>query len=902
MARAHPMAGAAPGVSAAGVMTAPSRQALAGVRVLEIGGGIAGPYGARLLGDLGADVLKIEPPGAGDPMRAAAPFADPVDGVSRGVLFEYLNWGKRSIELDVSDPGQRTELAELVRWADIAIISLSPAATRESELTAEVLLGWNPRVVITFVSSFGHSGPYRDWAGTDLVLQAMSGVMHISGTAERTPIKPGLNQAFYCAGINAAYASLGGYLAARRTGAGAALDLSVHETLASQLVMNEPYYAFAGVIQGRRSATQDPFSGEPIPTADGYMSLQSTTLTPVARFAELFHDDRFAAAKFATEAGRGEHAAELAELLTEHLAQAASREVFEAAGALGLLAGFVQSAAQLLSCPQLEARSAWRADPGLTAGGTPIRLPARFAELSGTPLRVPGPAPALGADNSFAPSSFSAPSFSAPSFSALPRPTGPAGLPAGPSGLPDGEVGSEDRSGPLSGMLVLDLSTVFAVPYIGGLLSDLGAEVVKVEAPSRLDQSRSSFGASFDNQPAGDYWNRAATFQGLNRGKRSVVLDLSVPAGRAALLALIGQADVLLDNFTPQVLRKWGMTYDVLAEVNPRLIMLSNTGYGSTGPWASFKAQGTTLEATMGLTSVTGYPDGGPAKAGQSYPDFLACWTGLLAVLAAVVSRDTTGSGQWIDLGMYQLGATVIPEAVIGWQARGAEQPRLGDRDHDAALSGLFATAERDRLVAVSVASLDQLRQLDSLVPGLAEVIDCRGEAGAESVPELRGLLADWVAGRGVAEVCERLQSAGVAAGPVMDARDLLLDPHLGARGFYEWIDFGDPLGPRPLIGRPFSWDSSGSRVAIAGRAPRFGEHNEYALTKLAGVGHEAYEQLQASRVTTDAPIDPPEGKPVPIEAMARRGELKVDRDYRRTLASVAPGSVATAQLDQMEE
>lgn len=451
-------------------------------------------------------------------------------------------------------------------------------------------------------------------------------------------------------------------------------------------------------------------------------------------------------------------------------------------------------------------------------------------------------------------------------------------------------------------MLVLDLSTVFAVPYIGGLLSDLGAEVVKVEAPSRLDQSRSSFGASFDNQPAGAYWNRAATFQGLNRGKRAVVLDLSVPAGRAALLALIGQADVLLDNFTPQVMRKWGLTYDALAEVNPRLIMLSNTGYGSTGPWASFKAQGTTLEATMGLTSVTGYPDGGPAKAGQSYPDFLACWTGLLAVLAAVVSRDATGSGQWIDLGMYQLGATVIPEAVIGWQARGVEPPRLGDRDHDAALSGLFPTAERDRLVAVSVASLDQLRQLDSLVPGLAEVIDFRGEAGAESVPELRGLLADWIAGRGVAEVCGRLQSAGVAAGPVMDARDLLLDPHLGARGFYEWIDFGDPLGPRPLIGRPFSWHSSGSRVAIAGRAPRFGEHNEYVLTKLAGIGHEAYEQLQASRVTTDAPIDPPGGKPVPIEAMARRGELKVDRDYRRTLASVAPGSVATAHTDQMEE
>jgi crotonobetainyl-CoA:carnitine CoA-transferase CaiB-like acyl-CoA transferase len=866
------MARTDPGAEPADVMNAPVRQALTGVRVLEMGEGIAGPYGARLLGDLGADVVKIERPGAGDTMRGRPPFADPVGGVRRSLLFEYLNWGKRSIELDLSDAGRRQELSDLVRWADIVVVSLSPAATREFGLAPEVLLGWNPRVVAAFVSSFGHSGPYRDWSGTDLVLQAMGGVVHISGTAERHPIKPGLSQSLYCAGINAAYASLAGYLAARRTGSGVALDLSIHETIASQLVMNQPYYAFLGAIQGRRSATQDPFSGEPIPTADGYVSLQSTTLTPVARFAELFGDDRFAAREFATEAARAEHAVELAELLAEHLAKAAARDVFEAAGARGLLAGFVQTAAQLLTCPQLRARSAWRVDPGLTVGGTPVQLPSRFVEMSATPMSAAPPAPDLGADNSFSPP---------------PRPAGPPGLLAG-------DRGGAALPGPLSGLLVVDLSTVFAVPYLGGLLSDLGAEVVKVEAPAKLDQTRSSFGASFDNQPSGDYWNKASTFQVLNRGKRSVVLDLSTPEGRAALLALVGKADILLDNFTPRVMRTWGMTYEELAEVNPRLIMLSNTGYGSTGPWASFKAQGTTLEATMGLTSVAGYPDGGPAKAGQSYPDFLACWTGLLAVLAAVVSRDATGLGQWIDLGMYQLGATVIPEALIGWQACGLEPPRLGDRDPDAVLSGLFTTAERGRLVAVSVASLDQLSALAGSIPGLADAAAGPGGGDGGSITVLRGVLANWIAARGTADVCAVLQSLGVAAGPVMDARDLVLDPHLIARGFYQWIDFGDPLGLRPLIGRPFTWDSSGSEVAIAGRAPRFGEHNEYVLTKIAGLDREAYEQLQAARVVTEAPADPPEGRPVPIEAMARRGNLVVDSEYRHTLASVAPRSVTT--------
>jgi crotonobetainyl-CoA:carnitine CoA-transferase CaiB-like acyl-CoA transferase len=856
-------------------MNAPVRQALTGVRVLEIGGGIAGPYGARLLGDLGADVVKIERPGVGDSMRRRPPFADPVRGARRGILFEYLNWGKRSIELDLSDAGRREALADLVRWADIAVVSLSPATTRELGLTAEVLLGWNPRAVATFVSNFGHRGPYRDWSATDLVLQAMGGVMHISGTAERQPIKPGLNQSPYCAGINAAYASLAGYLSARQTGRGVALDLSVHETIASQLVMNQPYYAFAGAIQGRRSESQDPFSGEPVPTADGYVSLQSTTLTPVTRFAELFGDDRLAAEEFATEGARTEHAVELAELLAEHLATAVSRDVFEAAGARGLLAGFVQTPAQLLTCPQLRARSVWRVDPGLTVGGTPVRLPSRFAEMTATPLSAAPPAPDLGADNSFTPSAGTLP--------CVPGPPAPFA----------GDRGGTQLPGPLSGLLVVDLSTVFAVPYIAGLLGDLGAEVVKVEAPAKLDQARSSFGISFDNQPAGDYWNRASSFQVLNRGKRSVVLDLSRDEGRAALLALLGKADILLDNFTPRVMRSWGMTYDELAKVNPRLIMLSNTGYGSTGPWASFKAQGTTLEATMGLTSVTGYPDGGPAKAGQSYPDFLACWTGLLAVLATVISREATGVGQWIDLGMYQLGATVIPEAVIGWQACGLEPGRLGDRDRDAVLSGLFSTAEDGRLVAVSIASPDQFGALDGLIPGLADAAAELGEHDGKSAPEsvgvLRGRLATWIAAHGVTDACTALQSLGVAAGPVMDARDLLTDPHLNAREFYEWVDFGDPVGCRPLIGRPFSWSSQGSSVAVAGRAPRFGEHNDYVLTKLAGLDQSAVDDLRAARVIADAPVHPPAGRPIPLAAMARRGNLRIDVRYRRTLAAAAP-------------
>ena len=297
--------------------------------------------------------------------------------------------------------------------------------------------------------------------------------------------------------------------------------------------------------------------------------------------------------------------------------------------------------------------------------------------------------------------------------------------------------------------------------------------------------------------------------------------------------------------------------------------MLSNTGYGSTGPWAWFKAQGTTLEATMGLTSVTGYCDEGPAKAGQSYPDFLACWTGVLAVLAALVFREETGRGQWVDLGMYQLGATVIPEALIGWQASGQLTPRLGDRDPEAVLSGLFTTAESGRLVAVSVGTWRQVEALGALIPGMTEGL-CT--ANDESTATLRDRFSAWTGTRHAADISAALQAVGVAAGPIMDARDLLQDPHLMRAGSTSGSTSASRPVCRPIIGRPFSWNSAGTRVGIASRAPRFGEHNEYVLTNLAGLGDEAYEQLRTRHVTTDAPLDPPAASPSPrVHGAARQ-------------------------------
>jgi crotonobetainyl-CoA:carnitine CoA-transferase CaiB-like acyl-CoA transferase len=811
--------------------------ALAGMRVVELGHGIAGPFAARLLGDLGAEVVKVEPP-EGDGARRLAPLAG---GVS--LLFEYLNWNKRGVVADLRTAQGRGDVQRLVAGADVVVESFRPGRLASWGLAPEQLLESNPGLVVTSVSNFGQAGPRSQHDASDLVFQATGGVMSISGTRAREPLKHGLRQSLYCAGLNAAYVSLAAYHSALRTGESVHVDLSIQECIASELVLNEAHYAFLGAVQSRQPTQQDPFTGDPLPAADGWVSLQTSGVVSAEQLAALFDDARLAQPRFATTESRTLHADELNRILAEHLATEHSHDFFTRASAAGFLSGFVQDAAQLLDCPQLEARGVWHSFPELG----PVRFPAVLASLSRTPVSVRRRAPKLGEH----------------SDEIGREPSVERSQPA--------RAAQPGGAGPLAGIRVVDLSTVFAVPYLGALLADLGAEVIKVEAPQRLDQTRSWFGPFYDNEPGDEWWNRSGIFQVVNRGKRSLTLDLAQPEGRAVLHDLLRTTDVLLDNFTPRVMRRWGTTYEDVSKANPRLVMLSNTGYGSTGPWAAFRAQGTSLEATMGITHYTGYHGDKPRKAGQSYPDFLACWAGLTALLAALVERERSGAGQHIDLGMYQLGACVIPEALLHVQATGEDLPRLGNEDLSAVLSGLVPAAGDDRWLAFSVPDEERLRRLAELV-------------GAD---DTTASLARWAAERDPAEAAEALQAIGIAAGPVLDAHGLLTDPHLRTRGFYEPVDHGTPVGLRPIIGRPYRWESSGSEVRIRSRAPKLGEANRYVLHELLGYDADRIAPLRALGVVADSPraVSPP--PPLDLAGLLQSGSLaRVDADYVDVLAA----------------
>lgn len=437
---------------------------------------------------------------------------------------------------------------------------------------------------------------------------------------------------------------------------------------------------------------------------------------------------------------------------------------------------------------------------------------------------------------------------------------------------------------PLTGMRVLDLSYVFAVPYMAGLLSDLGAEVIKIEAPHKLDQTRGrAFGPYLDNDPASDPWNRSGIFYVVNRGKRSLALDLSQPEGQTLFRELVAKSDIVLENYTPRVMRKWGLNYDELKKIKPSLIMLSNTGYGSTGPWSSFPSQGTTLEATMGITFYTGYRGDKPWKVGQSYPDFIACWAGLNGLWAAIAHLQKTGEGQWIDVGMYQLGVALMPEPLIQKQFDGSEPIRMGNEDAVHVPSNLYQAQGNDQWIALTVQTDAQWAVLSALMkqPNLA--VDPRyktAKARREHRDHVNALVAQWCCAHTPAALFEQLQACGIASGPVLNSRDLLRNEHLQHRQFYESVTHPEPIGERPIIGRPYRLKFRDARIKRPG--PRFGADNESVLRDILGKTPEQIATLKEAKIICDLPTNPGISGTMDTQAMLQQKTLvAVDSNYR---------------------
>jgi len=269
---------------------------------------------------------------------------------------------------------------------------------------------------------------------------------------------------------------------------------------------------------------------------------------------------------------------------------------------------------------------------------------------------------------------------------------------------------------PLEGIRVIDTSSVFAMPYTAGMMADLGAEVIKVEALQRLDQIRGSAWSVWpDNEPGERPWDRSGVLCTLNRGKRSFILDLSKEEGRTIFRDLVRISDIVVENYTTRVMRGWGLDYANLREIKPDIIHLSNTGYGHNSPWESYPVQGTSLEPMAGISHFSGYIGDRPWKIAQSYPDFVAMWHALFCTMAALRHRALTGEGQWIDVGMYQVNVGFLGEAILDYGANGRLGGRIGNRDRTGAVQGCYRCMSDERWLTVTARNDEEWRALRSL-------------------------------------------------------------------------------------------------------------------------------------------------------------------------------------------
>jgi crotonobetainyl-CoA:carnitine CoA-transferase CaiB-like acyl-CoA transferase len=393
--------------------------------------------------------------------------------------------------------------------------------------------------------------------------------------------------------------------------------------------------------------------------------------------------------------------------------------------------------------------------------------------------------------------------------------------------------------GPLAGVRVLDLGTVYAAPITAMLLGDYGADVLKIEHP-RGDPAR-THGPSKDGH--GLWWKVIA------RNKRAATLVLSRPEGKLILEQLVADADVLIENFRPGVMERWGLGPERLLAINPDLVMLRVTGFGQTGPYAHRRAFGTLAEAMSGLAHQTGHADGPPTLPPFGLADGVAAISGAYAVMLALYHRDVNGAGgQVIDVSLLAPLLSILGPGPSAYDQLETVPGRHGNRSTNNAPRNAYQTRE-GRWVAISASATSVAARVMAIVgrPDIAEqewFASARERVGRAD--DLDRIVGDWIAARGFDEVMASFEEAGAAIAPIYDMAQVVNDPHVQATEMITTVDDED-LGPLRMQNLAFRLLGSPGRIRFAGRG--LGQDNEDVYAERLGLDRERIEQLRARGV-----------------------------------------------------
>ncbi len=412
-------------------------------------------------------------------------------------------------------------------------------------------------------------------------------------------------------------------------------------------------------------------------------------------------------------------------------------------------------------------------------------------------------------------------------------------------------------AGPLSHIRVLDLSRVLAGPWAGQTLADLGAEVIKVERPGVGDDTR-GWGPPFLQDAEGNPTSDAAYFLSANRGKKSVTIDFTCPAGRELVCRLAEQSDILLENFKVGGLAKYGLDYATLKQLNPKLIYCSITGFGQTGPNSQRAGYDFLIQGMGGLMSVTGAPDGepggGPIKVGVAIVDIFTGMYASTAVLAALTHRDQTGEGQHIDLALFDVQVATLANQAMNYLISGNAPGRLGNAHPNIVPYQALSTA--DGHIILAVGNDGQFGKFCRLAGCAALATDARFATNAARVENrklLIPLIEQALKQRGNVEWIALLEEAGVPCGPINTLTEVFNEPQVEARQMRIDLEH-QSAGKVPLVGNPMKF--SETPVEYSQAPPLLGEHTTEVLGELLGLSEQERLKLVAEGIIDSCPAE----------------------------------------------
>ena len=834
--------------------------ALSHLRVIELGD-VPAAYAGRLLGDLGADVIKVEPP-EGAPERRLPPFAGGVEDIERSLTSIHANTNKRALVLDLSTPGDREVFTKLLLSADV-LVEATPLGWLESRGFTDAWLEETcPGLVTVSMTPFGRTGPYRHYKTSDAITNGAGGFLYGQGDDERGPCTAPSHSAYQVAGCVGATLAVAGVRHRRRSGAGQRLDVSLQEALTFTNSSSIARYTLENRM-GRRPGAKT-YGGS---VTNIYRCKDGRYVHFTANLPHMWREftQNWMTGTILSEpqwedmAYRDARSDEASAVAAEFISGFTADEFVAEAQRRHLSAAPLNTVGEFVEGEQLAARH-WMQEIEHPVIGR-YRAPGFPMRLSRTPMQVRRPAPLLDqhrqevldeleqspttAEPATAPAT--AEPATAPATVELgtdpptvqpsppPNPVRPERSEAQPSEV-EGRKPTPPQAAPsdpmLSGLRMADLTQQFAGPLGTEILGYYGVEVLKIESNTVAARGRG-----------------AAIHADMNRAKLGVTLNLRHDQGKELFRRLVERSQVVVENFSVGVMERLGFDYESLRKVNPGIIQVSMPGWGREGPLRSWVAWGWQLLAYTGLMRLWGYPESPMrARCKIAWPDRVGAITMALGVAVAVEHQERTGEGQFIEASMLEAQGSMMGPAILDYTVNGNEWDTLGYREtlgHPYAPYGCYPCAGNDDWIIIACETDEEWRAMAEVIGKGSWAEDDRfadREGRRERRDELDEKLTEWTRIQTARQAFRRLQKAGVAAGIPMSGEDLYYDIHLRERGHIVELD-EPPWGRVAHHGIPGIPSRSNASAALP--APWIGAHNAYVLGEVLGLSDEEIAALE---------------------------------------------------------